>query len=84
MNIAKVLLEGGWIFEEVSLRHALGIAGFDDHISTYVSLIGTRVDNDSRPWRPDSDLLCCLQSAHKFSELMGFPNLTPIEDHHKS
>ena len=59
MNIAKVILEGGWVFEETSLRHALGISGFDEHISVYEKKIGTRVDKE-RLWRPDSDLLFTL------------------------
>ena len=52
LNVALILLENGWVFEEGTLNQALEISGADKKIEFYKSRIGT-YDEKLVLWRPD-------------------------------
>ena len=76
-DLVKILLDGGWIFEENTLSHALAISGIEEVHTTYRANVG------GKDYRPDITVKQILQTAYKFCELLGFANLITLEWHHK-
>ena len=72
-DLVKILLDGGWVFEEKTLSHALAIAGIEEIYHSYRADVAKAKD-----WRPDITVKRILQTAYKFCEQLGFTNLVEL------
>jgi len=79
-----VILDGGWVFDESTLEEILGITGIDDIRDDYRITLLKSYDSTKLLWRPPAKMLQVLQTADKFTEMLGFSGYIWIENRHKA
>ena len=56
-NMAKVILDGGWVFDEGTLEEIMGITGIDKVVDYYRITLLKSYESKKELWRPPTNIL---------------------------